>query len=80
MKMKCVVCGCSEFDPCIDTVTGTICAWARRGAAPLCTFCAEIAADAGAAFKRGFEEPDQDEPMVQLYSAGQATEFLRERG
>ncbi len=32
----CKTCGCSEYDACIDEVTGQPCGWAKPG---LCTAC-----------------------------------------
>lgn len=59
--MICRGCGCSDNVPCIDEF-GQPCAWVvGRGA--LCSFCAEDA--------------DQAAGLVQVYSEGEATEFLR---
>jgi hypothetical protein len=67
--MKCRVCGCTEFDPCqgvdLDTGEPTVCAWAEPG---LCTFCLALHADMMASLQEGFEQPGDDEPLVELAS------------
>jgi len=48
VSSKCVECGCSYYDPCIDPENGKACGWVRaeelpKGQeGPLCTFCLEI--------------------------------------
>lgn len=67
--MTCAVCGCSEFNPCIDEETGEACGWQEPG---LCTFCY---------FEQHYSgpEPDDDAPLVELVTDAEANRFLRER-
>lgn len=95
-QIVCIVCGCSDFNPCIDERTGESCAWIEfqpgvtsfnKGG--LCSFCAEtrvndvdFVATAEAALRRGFEKPsneEPDEPLVEIFSDYEATQYLRAR-
>jgi len=66
--------------------------FSQRGCRLQCPFCVvpkkegRVRADRtiweiwrGDPWPRGFEEPDQDEPLVQLYSEGAAADYLRKR-
>ncbi len=93
--ITCIICGCSEFEPCIDGATGETCAWlpgfvdynktgADREASGLCTFCAEEAAreriQCGIPPFDGDEDLiERDAPLVELVSEGEADRFLRAR-
>jgi hypothetical protein len=75
MSGVCRICGCSEFMPCVDEVTGEACAWANAEC-DLCTFCAEFAAAAKAAFMEGYMEPGEDEPLVVPATEHEAQRFI----
>jgi hypothetical protein len=77
--MKCTVCGCSEFAPCIDEATGETCAWieflpgmVEINGGGMCSFCAENRAEEE---NFGLDPP----PLVELVSDYEADLFLRER-
>lgn len=91
---ECIVCGCTDDRACFDQQSGQTCAWvefepglAQIDGKGLCSFCA-YRADAGdvdvlrtleLAIRRGFTKEKSDEPLVQLYSDYEATEYLRAR-
>jgi len=74
---RCIFCECTDLEPCIDRETGETCGWALLGDKPVCSFCAEIrevlATEAIAA-------ADPAEPLVEVYSEGEANAFIRAMG
>lgn len=48
--MNCLICGCSEFAPCVDGASQETCGWAQfapgvitlTGVQGICSFCAEV--------------------------------------
>lgn len=88
--MICMVCKCTDDNACVDEATGDTCAWADYDGAivnvdglGVCTFCA-AAADAGdpevlARIHEVVTREKATEPLVQLYSDYEATQYLRAR-
>lgn len=79
----CIGCGCSEFEPCISDTLET-CTWVECELGPLCSFCAEMAAQmydcADNLLLVGEPEPaDELSPLVQLASDADCDAFLRAR-
>ena len=65
----CHICGCSQFDACVDPETGETCGWANAEAT-LCTFCDEkLRAAAG--------PPDAREPLIVLATEGECNQYIR---
>ena len=83
--MECRVCSCTEFDPCVDEETGETCHWAEvdpnpvdfQAARPLCSFCKALQDAVQLAYGEGYEQPDSDEPLVQLATEGDLDEMIR---
>lgn len=83
--MECRVCGCSEFDPCVDEETGETCHWAEvdpnpqnfQALRPLCSFCKELQQAIQLSVDEGYNGPDGDEPLVQLATDGDLNEMIR---
>jgi hypothetical protein len=71
----CCVCGCSQFDACVDPETGETCGWAdaRR---TLCTFCAALSGEMHAALDEGPQ--DDEEPRVVLATEAECSQYIRE--
>lgn len=63
--MRCNVCGCTDDDACINGL-GEACSWIAPN---LCSFCGD---------EDDLTLADQDEPLVQPYTEGEANAFLRE--
>ena len=63
--MECSICGCTDAKPCNrrdeQTQLDEECFWLPRAPAqePLCSFCAELAAEMAMAFTRGYQQPEQ---------------------
>jgi hypothetical protein len=74
--MTCRVCGCSDFDACVDPVTGETCWWVRE---ELCSTCAMFRSQLHEAFDAGYQRPDGNEPRVSLATEADLNELLRER-
>ncbi len=62
--MTCNVCGCSEYDACING-DGETCSWI---APSLCNFCGS---------QEDLTLADPDQPLVEIFSEGEAAQFLR---
>jgi hypothetical protein len=71
----CRVCGCSQFDACVNE-EGWTCGWADP-THTLCTFCAELHADMHVALDEGLESPDDTEPRVVLATEGECAAYIR---
>ena len=61
-ERTCRICGCTDITPCVGE--DFTCSWAD---VDLCTFCADD----------GDDEQEDDEPLVRLYSEGEANLILR---
>ena len=38
--IECVICGCTDAQPCVDEITGQPCTWAQLDP-PICSACAD---------------------------------------
>lgn len=83
--MECRVCGCSEFDPCVDEETGETCGWAEvdpnpqnfPAMRPICTFCYQLQEQVRDADGQRVAFADEDEPLVQLATEGDLNQIIR---
>ena len=85
--MECRVCGCTEFDPCVDEETGETCGWVLpvanpenfQEARPICSFCYELQEMVRDADGQRVPFADEDEPLVQLATEADLNQIIRER-
>jgi hypothetical protein len=71
----CAGCGCTDNNACIDPETGEPCAWAEGVDIDICTRCAAIALRMAEADEADVAQRI-DEPLVQLYSEGEANRAI----